>query len=313
MVARFPGRQQGLRGRHAAGGLEQACLPPRHGRDPHRQPGARAGGGCEGRQGELPGAWQGAGHHRRQAPRRPARRQCRGGAGRRRPGAAGADAQRQLEAAGRHAAAPRLGRGNVDRADGDRRPPPLRPQGRAHRRRRRPWQPHARAARHAAAVESARAAGCAGPGQDRGAAERRADQLPHRRRGRRRHRPVRHRRDQRARHAGLADHQRPAAAGARGRPVPRHADAAQHHPEADEGGTDAARHPAGAEAPDARHSRRRGARGALGRHCPAAAGAHARRGADVGDRGARHHEWRARRAQAGGRRLPCAGRIRSPN
>ena len=54
-----------------------------------------------------------------------------------------------------------------------------------------------------------------------GAAQRRADHLPDRRRGRRGHRPVRHRPDQHPRHAGPADHQRPAAAGARGRPVPR--------------------------------------------------------------------------------------------
>jgi hypothetical protein len=38
------------------------------------------------------------------------------------------------------------------------------------------------------------------------------------------------------RHAGPADHQRPAAAGARGRPVPRPVHAAQHHGQAHEGG-----------------------------------------------------------------------------
>jgi hypothetical protein len=45
-----------------------------------------------------------------------------------------------------------LGRGDLHRADGNHRPAPLRTQGRASRRRRRP-QPHARAAGHPAAVE----------------------------------------------------------------------------------------------------------------------------------------------------------------
>jgi hypothetical protein len=45
-------------------------------------------------------------------------------------------------------------------------------------------------------------------------------------------------------HAGPADHQRPAAAGARGRPVPRPVHAAQHHEGGDAGGGGAARHAA---------------------------------------------------------------------
>jgi hypothetical protein len=85
----------------------------------------------QGRQDQLPGARQGAGHHQRPLPDGKPGRRRRGGAGRGRPGAAGADAQPQLEPAGRHAAAPRLGRADSHRADGDHRPAPLRPQGRA--------------------------------------------------------------------------------------------------------------------------------------------------------------------------------------
>ncbi len=62
------------------------------------------------------------------------------------------------------------------------------------RRRRRRQGAHARAARHPAAVEPARGAGRPGPGQPGCAAERQPDELPHRRRGRQRHRAVRHRR-----------------------------------------------------------------------------------------------------------------------
>ena len=56
-----------------------------------------------------------------------------------------------------------------------------------------------------------------------------------------RHRLVRYRPDQHPGHAGPADHQRPAAAGARGRPVPRADHAAQHHAEGDEGRSQAPR------------------------------------------------------------------------
>jgi hypothetical protein len=68
---------------------------------------------------------------------------------------------------------------------------------------------------------------------------------------------------QHPRHAGPADHQRPAAAGARGRPVPRADHAAQHHGQGDEGGGDAARHHADAGAADGRHPGRRSARSGL--------------------------------------------------
>ena len=59
------------------------------------------------------------------------------------------------------------------------------------------------------------------------------------------------------RDARLANHQRPAALGARGRPVPRADHPAQHHQGGDEGGGDPARHVAGSEAANHRHPRRR--------------------------------------------------------
>ena len=62
--------------------------------------------------------------------------------------------------------------------------------------------------------------------------------------------------DQHPRHARPANHQRPAAAGARGRPVPRAADPAQHHQAGHEGGGDATRHAAGPAATNGGHSRR---------------------------------------------------------
>jgi hypothetical protein len=83
------------------------------------------------------------GHHQRHAAQRQARRQRRSGSGRRGPGPAGADAQHQLEPARSHAAASQLGRGNLHRADGNHWPAPLRPQGGAGRRRRRPQPPRA--------------------------------------------------------------------------------------------------------------------------------------------------------------------------
>ncbi len=91
------------------------------------------------------------------------------------------------------------------------------------------------------------------PGQGDGAFERRAHHLQDRGRGRCVHRHVRHRQHQHPRHAGFADHQRSAAAGARGRPVPRPDHAAQHHQDCDEGGGNAPRHAAGLEAADHRH------------------------------------------------------------
>ena len=61
---------------------------------------------------------------------------------------------------------------------------------------------------------------------------------------------------QHPRHARLANHQRPAAAGARGRSVPRPAHPAQHHQAGDEGAGHPTRHPADARAANRRHSRR---------------------------------------------------------
>jgi hypothetical protein len=55
-------------------------------------------------------------------------------------------------------------------------------------------------------------------------------------------------------HARPADHQRPAAPGARGRPVPRPDHPAQHHGQGHEGGGEAPRHAAGSRCPDHRHS-----------------------------------------------------------
>ena len=220
MVDRLLVRGPRIRGAHRAGGPEQAGLPARRGGNPRGHQGAPDRRERQGRQAQLHRARHGQGHHHRQAAQRPARRRRRSGGGRRGPGAAGADAQHQLEPAGRHAAAPQLGRGDIDRADGNHRPPPLRAQGRAGWRR---WRQerHARAARHPAAVEPGRGAGRQRPGRGERAAERRADHLPHRRRGRCRRRPVRHRADHHPDHAGPAAHQRPAAAGARGRRVPR--------------------------------------------------------------------------------------------
>jgi hypothetical protein len=255
-------RRPRIRGADRAGRPEQARVPPGHGRDPRRHQGPPARCESDGRQGQLPGARPGARDHQRQAAERPARRRRRSGAGRRGPGAAGADAQHQLEPARCDAAAPRLGRADGHGADGNHRPPTFRPQGRAGRWRWWPWQ-HTRTARHPAAVEPETGARRARPGGCHRAAERRAHHLQDRRRGRCLDRPVRHRPDQCADHAGLADHQRPAAAGARRRRVPRADHAAQHHAEGHEGAGLAARHAADHGAADGGHSRRRSARSGL--------------------------------------------------
>ena len=202
------------------------------GRDPRRHAGARADVNVTSRQAAATRCAA-----RRRSPSRPScptasRGRRRGGVRRGRRGAARADAQRQLEPARRDAAAARLGRGDL-----------------APRR----WRSSAaattaaRRCRRAAAAASgptrelfdtlllwnpARRARRQRPGHGDGAAQRFADQLPHRRGGRRGHRPVRHRPDHASGHAGPADHQRPAAAGARGRPVPRPAHPAQHDAEA---------------------------------------------------------------------------------
>ena len=84
-------------------------------------------------------------------------------------------------------------------------------------------------------------------GDDRGAAQRFADQLSPRRRRRCRGRQVRQRQRQHPRHAGPAGARRPAAAGARRRSLPGAADAAQHDRARDEGPRQPAGHgrPAG--------------------------------------------------------------------
>ena len=177
----------------------------------------------------------------------------------------------QLESAGRHAAAAQLGGGNVHGADGDHWPAPLRAQGRARRWRR--WQERrARAAGHPAAVAARAQARRQRPGAGHGAAERRAHHLQDRGRGRCVHRALWHRQHEHPRHARPADHQRPAAPGARGRPVPRPAHAAQHHPETHEGGGDAARHAARPEAATGGHSRGRSQGSGLDRDRPGPAG-----------------------------------------
>ena len=302
MVERLLVRRPRVRRPHGHGGPVQARLPAGRGRaacGPCRAPDRGAG---QGRQGQLPGARQGAGHHHRHAAGRQARRWRRGGAGRRGPGAAGVDAQHQLEPAGGHAAAPGVGRGDFHRADGDHRPAPLRQEGRARGRRRRPHG-HARAAGHAAAVAARHSAGRERPGAGDSAAQRRAHHLQGGGGGGCGNGPVRHRRHEHPRHAGPADHQRPATAGARGGPVPRAAHAAQHHQGGDEGRGHAACHAAAAGPADRGDPRRRVARGGVVRHRARAAGPDACPGAAVGDRGARYGERRARCAQGD----PAAG------
>jgi hypothetical protein len=80
-------------------------------------------------------------------------------------------AEPELAAARRHVPAPTLGRADGDRADGNHRSAPLRPQGGASGRRRRA-QCYPRAVRHAAAVAAQRGAGREGRGAGEGAAQR---------------------------------------------------------------------------------------------------------------------------------------------
>ena len=93
----------------------------------------------------------------------------------------------------------------------------------------------ARAVRHPAAVEAGRRARRQRRGDGRGAAQRFADELSHRRGRRRRRQQVRHRQHEHPRHAGPADPRRPAAAGARRRSLRGAAHAAQHDGARDEG------------------------------------------------------------------------------
>ncbi|MDT4814904.1 hypothetical protein FQZ97_479220 [compost metagenome] len=243
VVARLPQRRPRICRADGTGRPVQAGFPAGAGRDQGGQ--CRTSARCHGdpRQDHLSGARPGARGDPGQAARRQARRPWRSRAGRGRPGAAGADAQHQLGPARCHAAAARLWRGNVDRADGNHWPPPLRAQGGARRRWRR-QEPDARAVRHAAAVEPARAARCRRPRQPGSAAQRFADQLPHRRRGRPWRGPLRDRQRHHRRHAGPAGDLGPAAAGARGRPLPRHVHAAQYHEARHDGAGERARHAA---------------------------------------------------------------------
>ena len=154
----------------------------------------------------------------------------------------------------------RLGRRDQHRAERDHRPAPLRPQGGRRRRRRRPRR-DARAVRHAAALEGERRRSTRNgeatievPLNDsltsfRLVAVADAERAE-----------VRHRQHQHPRHAGPAGARRPAAAGARRRPLQRDADPAQHDGARDEGAGDAAGHgqPAGgAAAPRSRACRSR--------------------------------------------------------
>lgn len=176
------------------------------------------------------------------------------------------------------------GRRDLDRPDGDRGAAPLWPQGRACRR----WwrtQPDARAAGHLAAVATPGAARCPGASHAQSAAQRRHHHLPGGGRGRRRRRPVRHRDGRDPRHPGSADHQRPAATGARGGPVPRPVHPAQHDGQAHEGAGQCPGDPARAPAADLGHTARRSPRSGLERDRPGATGPDPGSGPAVGDRG----------------------------
>ncbi|VWX56520.1 conserved hypothetical protein [Burkholderiales bacterium 8X] len=297
VVERLLGGRQGVRRADRAGRPEQAGVPARAGRDPGRDPGPPARRQGIDRQAGLCGALQGAGADFRHAAGRQTGGKCRSRAGSRRPGPARTDAEQQLEAARRHAAAPQLGREHLHGADGDRRAPSLRPQGGACGRWRRQGA-DPRAARHPVALEPARSARCQRQGERRGAAQRCAHHLPHRRGGRCGDRPLRHRAGEHPVHARPADHRRPAAAGARRRPLPSPAHTAQHHAKADEGRGVASRHGDHDGAANDRYPGAGSARGVLGGGGTGAARADPGRSDPVGDRGARYARHGARCAQA---------------
>ncbi len=143
----------------------------------------------------LPRARQGGGEdrraHRRREDASAGKRGGRGGGGR---GAAGADAQPELESPGADDAAARVRRQDGHGPDAGRRKAPLRPEGAPPGRGRRS-SGHPGAVRHAALLEGARPTGCTGRGQPRDPAERCAHQLPDRRRGHGRDRPLWNRSD----------------------------------------------------------------------------------------------------------------------
>ena len=220
---------------------------------------------------------------------------ARGRLRRGRRGPAGAARQRLVEPARGDDPRARLGRRDQHRAERDHRPAPLRPQGRRRRRRRRPRR-DARAVRHPArsgrrtsSLDANGEATVEVPLNDSLTSFRLVAVADAERAA------VRHRQHQHPRHAGPAGARRPAAAGARRRPVQRHADPAQHDAARDEGAGDAAGHgqPAG----------RGGGRDRARADRPAAAGRGARRRRGEGGRLA-GRACRPRRSASPGRPRP---------
>ena len=284
-------------GTHGTGGPVQARLPTGPGRDPRGHPGPpdRREVSRPTRR-ATPCARKARVTITAKLPNGQARRQRGGGPGRGGPGVAGADAQHQLEPARtRCCSGVQLGRGDLDCADGDHRPAPLRSQGRACRRRRRQerqtrelldtlllWEPPDHPRRQ-------------WPGQGDGAAERRTHHLQDRGRGRSGDGPVRHRPA-----PASAPRRTCRSSAACRRWCARTTSSARRSrlrnttQEGHEGRGIAARHAARPETADHRHPGRRGARGRLERDGPGAAGADPCRSHPVGDR----REGHAGRRQA---------------
>ena len=225
--ARLLVRGSGLPGAHGHGRPGQTGLQARCGRTAGGHRCARAAGQRDARQAAVRHPPEGDGAHPGDPGGSAAGRHrsgfCRGG---RRP--AGAARQHLLGPAARHGADPRLGGGDQHRTERDHRPPPPWPQGRGRGGRGRSGR-GTRALRHPAVVAAAGAARCQGRGPGGGAPERLAHQLPPGGGGRRRAAEIRHRQCQHPGDAGPSTAVGPAPAGARGRPLQRHAHRAQHH------------------------------------------------------------------------------------